>query len=47
METVTACRDCNQDKGHLTLEEYRVVVAFRYGKLDKLKEFKFYGEDKP
>jgi len=30
-KTVLACRGCNSDKGQLTLEEYRVVVAFRKG----------------
>lgn len=45
MDTVTACRQCNQDKGQLTLEEYRVVCAYRDGKLNKLSEYKFYGED--
>lgn len=30
---VWACFDCNQDKGNLLLEEYRVVLAFRKGYL--------------
>ena len=28
---VDACYGCNQDKGGLTLEEYRLIVAFRAG----------------
>jgi len=30
---VKACKPCNCDKGALTLEEYRLVVAFRKGKV--------------
>lgn len=30
---VTCCVKCNQDKFHLTLDEYRVVIAFRAGVL--------------
>jgi len=44
---VDACRKCNLDKGGLTLEEYRVVVAYRRGVL-RLAELgkivKFWGE---
>lgn len=28
---VLSCGECNLDKGHLTIEEYRVVLAFRFG----------------
>lgn len=28
---VPACEPCNVDKGSLTVDEYRVVLAFRYG----------------
>jgi 5-methylcytosine-specific restriction endonuclease McrA len=40
---VDACRDCNNLKGCLTLEEFRVVIAYRFGLIDKPK-FKFPGE---
>jgi 5-methylcytosine-specific restriction endonuclease McrA len=40
---VHACRDCNVLKGCLTLEEFRVVVAYRFGLVNKPK-FKFPGE---
>jgi len=30
---VRACQACNRDKGNLTLEEYRVVLAYRRGML--------------
>lgn len=33
--TVKACLGCNRDKFHLTLDEYRVVVAFRNGLVAK------------
>src|SRR5215472_897298 len=36
---------CNTDKGQLTLEEYRIVVAFRKGWL-KQASLRFPGEDK-
>lgn len=32
---VIACQGCNVDKGGLTAEEYRVVVAFRNGIIKK------------
>lgn len=35
---VTACEACNQDKGRLTLEEYRAVVAYRLGMLNQLEQ---------
>ena len=43
---VTACYGCNQDKGRLTLEEYRIVMAFRLGHIKRQAAamFKFYGE---
>lgn len=40
---VDACRQCNNLKGCLTLEEFRVVMAFRLG-LVKNPRFKFPGE---
>jgi hypothetical protein len=40
---VDACRDCNVLKGCLTLEEFRVVIAFRFGIVTKPR-FKFPGE---
>jgi 5-methylcytosine-specific restriction endonuclease McrA len=40
---VDACRDCNNLKGCLTLEEFRVVIAYRFGLVNKPK-FKFPGE---
>jgi 5-methylcytosine-specific restriction endonuclease McrA len=40
---VDACRDCNNLKGCLTLEEFRVVIAYRFGLVPKPK-FKFPGE---
>ena len=33
--TVNACYECNQDKGRLTIEEYRLVIAFRRGLISK------------
>lgn len=46
---VDACRKCNQDKGSLTLPEYRAVVAFRLGRVPKkiLAKVSFPGEIKP
>lgn len=40
---VDCCRECNTLKGCLTLEEFRVVIAYRYGYIQKL-EYKFPGE---
>lgn len=40
---VFACRACNNLKGCLTLEEFRVVVALRFGVIDRPK-FSFPGE---
>jgi 5-methylcytosine-specific restriction endonuclease McrA len=40
---VDACRECNNLKGCLTLEEFRVVIAYRFGLVEKPK-FKFPGE---
>jgi len=40
---VHACRQCNNLKGCLTLEEFRVVMAFRAGMVKNL-EFLFPGE---
>ena len=44
---VVACWKCNADKGQLTLDEYRMVIAFRWGvlKLEHLEQIvKFAGE---
>jgi hypothetical protein len=41
---VLACEGCNIDKGQLTLEEYRLVVAFRKGSLKKAS-LRFPGEE--
>jgi len=41
--TVTCCTTCNNDKGRLTLEEYRAAMAIRYGLLKEVP-FKFKGE---
>lgn len=41
--TVDACLECNNNKGSLTGEEWRVVLAFREGQV-KATNFKFYGE---
>lgn len=40
---VDCCEDCNNAKAALTLEEYRVLLAFRYGYISGV-EFKFPGE---
>lgn len=40
---VDACRDCNNLKGCLTLEEFRVVIAYRFGIVNRPK-FRFPGE---
>jgi 5-methylcytosine-specific restriction endonuclease McrA len=40
---VDCCRQCNLLKGCLTLEEFRVVIAYRRGIIDNPK-FKFPGE---
>ena len=40
---VDACRDCNGTKGCLTLEEFRVVMAYRFGVLERPR-FRFPGE---
>jgi 5-methylcytosine-specific restriction endonuclease McrA len=41
---VDACKRCNCDKGCLTLDEFRIVMAFRQGVVKKPKEFEFPGE---
>ena len=41
---VDACRKCNSEKGCLTIEEFRVVMAYRNGVLKTPKSFKFPGE---
>lgn len=40
---VDCCRECNNLKGCLTLEEFRVVIALRFGLVEKPK-FLFPGE---
>ena len=40
---VNACRTCNCLKGQLTLDEFRMVIAYRHGLVDEPK-FKFPGE---
>jgi 5-methylcytosine-specific restriction endonuclease McrA len=40
---VDCCEDCNNAKAALTLEEFRVVLAFRYGYIHGV-EFRFPGE---
>jgi 5-methylcytosine-specific restriction endonuclease McrA len=40
---VNACRQCNCLKGQLTLDEFRMVIAYRSGVVEKPK-FKFPGE---
>jgi 5-methylcytosine-specific restriction endonuclease McrA len=42
--TVPCCEGCNNEKGALTLEEYRVLKAFRYGYIQEVN-WKFSGED--
>ena len=42
---VDACRKCNGDKGCLTVEEFRLVMAFRMGAICAPKHFKFPGEE--
>ncbi len=41
--TVIACAECNTAKGSLTREEYRVLLAFRYGYVTNV-QFQFMGE---
>lgn len=40
---VTACHKCNDEKRDLTLDEYRLIRAFRAGKIG-LPEYKFAAE---
>jgi hypothetical protein len=40
---VDSCRECNCLKGKLTLEEFRVVIAYRFGLVNRPK-FQFPGE---
>jgi len=42
--TVPCCGECNHAKRDLTLEEYRVLMAFRYGYISAV-EWKFPGEE--
>lgn len=43
---VRSCRGCNGDKHNLTLEEYRLIVAFRKGLVSQVSRetLKFFGE---
>lgn len=41
--TVIACTKCNQDKSGLTLDEYRMVCAYRAGQVARVS-FRFPGE---
>jgi len=41
---VDACRKCNSEKGCLTIEEFRVVMAYRQGLVRLPKSFRFPGE---
>jgi 5-methylcytosine-specific restriction endonuclease McrA len=41
---VDACRKCNSEKGCLSIEEFRVVMAFRKGALKPPRAFRFPGE---
>lgn len=43
---VQSCRRCNNDKNSLTMEEYRVVLAYRNHALFHV-DFFFYGERHP
>lgn len=43
-ETVPACVACNSEKGGLTIDEYRVVLAFRYGYISGV-DYTFPGEE--
>ena len=43
MDVVACCQTCNARKGQLTLEEFRIVQAFRYGQISGV-ELKFAGE---
>jgi 5-methylcytosine-specific restriction endonuclease McrA len=40
---VTACLNCNHDKNGLSIQEWRVVMAFRKGLLPEVT-MRFYGE---
>jgi len=43
--TVMSCVVCNHDKAELTLEEYRLLVMFRAGKVKMpVDKMLFYGE---
>jgi len=41
---VSACHACNQDKGCLTVQEFKMVMALRKGVIKPPKGFKFPGE---
>jgi hypothetical protein len=41
---VKACKPCNGDKGSLTLEEYRLVIALRRGLVQEIS-MRFAGEE--
>ena len=44
-KTVIACFGCNQDKRDLSLDEYRLIRAFRAG-IIQLPEYKFAAEQR-
>jgi 5-methylcytosine-specific restriction endonuclease McrA len=44
---VLACKPCNASKGNMTLEEFRLIVAFRRGLLKAVPKLKFCGEESP
>lgn len=44
--TVLACGRCNRLKASLSVEEFRLVLAYRRGKIGSAKEaFQFWGEE--
>jgi 5-methylcytosine-specific restriction endonuclease McrA len=44
-KTVVACRSCNDEKRDMTLDEYRLIRAFRAGMI-QLPEYKFAAEQR-
>ncbi len=44
---IISCYRCNVDKGALAMEEYRLVLAYRAGKIGEADQlYKFWGEEK-
>ena len=41
---VLACRQCNEDKGDLDLEEFRLVLAYQRGLIEATDALRFPGE---